>query len=236
MTMRYGWVMLAAATLAAGGGQAVAAPAAKRAVTDWTRTVATTPAGTYVMGNPKAKVKLVEYLSLSCSHCAAFSAEGMPVLKRDYIARGLVSLEIRNAVRDGFDFAGVMLSRCTGSLSYFPTSERILATQSTWIPKAEAYAQAQAGKAETGSDADAIAGMAQAVGFTDLVRARGMTPARVKACLADPKHSATVTAMAVEAFEQRKIPGTPSFLINGVLAPETSNWATLQPKLAAALR
>jgi len=223
--------VLAAVALAGG----VQAAPAKRAV-DWTRTIATTPAGSYVMGNPRAKVKLVEYLSLTCSHCAAFAAEGLPALKRDYIARGLVSLEIRNAVRDGFDFAGVMLSRCAGPAGYFPASERILATQAAWIPKAEAYGQAQAGKPETGGEAEAIAGMARAVGFDTIVQARGVTPARAKACLTDPKATATVTAMAAEAFGGTKIPGTPAFLINGTLAPDTSSWATLQPKLAAALR
>lgn len=226
--MRYGFAVVAAAILT-GGVQA--APAA-----DWTKTIATTLAGSYVMGNPRAKVKLVEYLSLTCSHCAAFAAEGLPVLKRNYIARGLVSLEIRNAVRDGFDFAGVMLSRCAGPAGYFPASEQILATQATWIPKAEAYGAAQAGKPETGGEAAAIAGMAQAVGFDRIVQTRGVTPARAKACLADPKATATVTAMAAEAFGGTKIPGTPAFLINGTLAPDTSNWATLQPKLAAALR
>jgi protein-disulfide isomerase len=220
-----------AAIVAVGGVQA-----APPKPVDWTRTVATTPAGSYVMGNPRAKVKLVEYLSLSCSHCAAFAAEGLPALKRDYIARGLVSLEVRNAVRDGFDFAGVLASRCAGPVGYFPVSERILATQAAWMPKAEAYAQAQAGKPEPASEADALAGMGQAAGFDQLLRARGAAPARIKACLADRKQITTVTAMAKDAFETRKIPGTPAFLINGVLVPDTSNWALLQPKLAAALR
>ncbi len=215
--------------LASVGGQA--APA-KRA-TDWTRTIATTPAGSYVMGNPRAKVKLVEYLSLTCSHCAAFAAEGMPVLKRDYIARGLVSLEVRNAVRDGFDLAGVLLSRCAGPAGYFPASERILTTQAVWLPKAQAYLNANAAPpADQG--AAALIAMARAAGFDRAVP--GVPPARVPACLTDRRQTAVVTAMVDEAFGKRQIPGTPTFLMNGALLPDTSNWATLQPKLAAALR
>src|SRR3546814_9167637 len=42
---------------------------------DWTRTVTQTAAGSFVMGNPAAPVKLIEYLSYTCPHCAAFSAE-----------------------------------------------------------------------------------------------------------------------------------------------------------------
>ncbi|HEX8446008.1 MAG TPA: thioredoxin domain-containing protein [Sphingomonas sp.] len=229
--MRYVAAVMAVTLAAAGGAQA--APA--RAV-DWTKTIATTPAGAYVMGNPRAKVKLVEYLSLSCSHCAAFAAEGLPTLKRAYIARGLVSLEVRNAVRDGFDFAGVMLSRCAGPAGYFPASEQILATQPVWMPKAQAFFEAQQGLPQPGSEAEAVRRMATAAGFDQMMQARGLTPARVTACMADPKQTAIVTAMTAEAFNTRKIPGTPTFLINGVMAPETATWATLQPKLAAALR
>ncbi|HEX8580099.1 MAG TPA: thioredoxin domain-containing protein, partial [Allosphingosinicella sp.] len=39
---------------------------------DWTQTVSATPAGGFLMGNPAAKVKLVEYGSMTCGHCAAF--------------------------------------------------------------------------------------------------------------------------------------------------------------------
>src|SRR5262249_24688328 len=50
---------------------AAAVPARPGAV-DWSRTVVKTPAGGFLMGNPKAKVKLVEYGSLACPHCRHF--------------------------------------------------------------------------------------------------------------------------------------------------------------------
>ena len=49
-----------------------AAPARKAPATDWSRTVVATPEGGYAMGNPRAKVTLVEYASLACSHCRDF--------------------------------------------------------------------------------------------------------------------------------------------------------------------
>ena len=66
-------VTAAAAALAP---QAVAAPARKAAApaaVDWSNRVAATPEGGFMMGNPAAKVKVVEYGSLTCPHCAAFS-------------------------------------------------------------------------------------------------------------------------------------------------------------------
>ncbi|MCB8828310.1 DsbA family protein, partial [Escherichia coli] len=60
-------VFLASATTAA---LVAAAPAA-----DWTRHVTQTAKGAFVLGNPAAPIKLVEYGSYTCSHCAAFSKE-----------------------------------------------------------------------------------------------------------------------------------------------------------------
>ena len=72
---------------------------------DWTKTVTRGANGAYVLGNPKAKVRLVEYLSYSCSHCAEFTAQSAAPLKTNYISKGNVAIELRNAVRDRFDFA-----------------------------------------------------------------------------------------------------------------------------------
>src|ERR1700740_3605091 len=52
---------------------------------DWTAMVAPTPAGGFVMGNPKAKVKLVEYGSMTCSHCARFRQTGAATLIGKYV-------------------------------------------------------------------------------------------------------------------------------------------------------
>ena len=43
---------------------------------DWSTMVAKTPEGGFVMGNPGAKVKLIEYGSMTCPHCATFEEEG----------------------------------------------------------------------------------------------------------------------------------------------------------------
>ncbi|HEX2762279.1 MAG TPA: thioredoxin domain-containing protein, partial [Allosphingosinicella sp.] len=77
--------LLAAAALAGaalGSAPADAAPVRRSApvARDWTRTVVATPEGGFRMGNPAARVKLVEYGSLTCGHCAAFSRAGVGTL------------------------------------------------------------------------------------------------------------------------------------------------------------
>ena len=67
----------AAAATTPGSRRAAARPVANVAAPngDWTQTVAATERG-FRMGNPNAPVKLVEYASITCPHCAEFSAEG----------------------------------------------------------------------------------------------------------------------------------------------------------------
>ena len=101
---------------ASGGGNAVAAEnfqveqIAAPNGGDWAQTVTATPAGGFLMGNPDAKVKLVEYGSMTCGHCATFSEEGAPKLIEKYVKSGQVSFEFRNFVRDGADMAAALVS------------------------------------------------------------------------------------------------------------------------------
>ena len=69
---------------------------------DWTTIVAQTPEGGFLMGNPNAKVKLVEFGSMTCPHCAEFDETACKPLIDNYVKTGLVSCEFRNFVRDPY--------------------------------------------------------------------------------------------------------------------------------------
>ena len=237
-----GWlsgVAVALGVVIAGIGSAPAATApSRRAAADWTRHVAVTPTGAFVMGNPRAPVKLIEYLSLTCSHCAAFSAEAMPALRRDYIAGGRVSLEMRHAVRDGFDLTAAMLARCNGPAGYFPAAERLFATQPEWLGRAANLRGTPAAAAieAAGDPVERLTAMAQGAGLDRLMLSGALSATKMRSCLADKAAQARLAAMSDEAFNRRRIGGTPSFVINGVLQDGTSDWATLKQKLDIALR
>lgn len=198
----------------------------------WTSTVRTTPIASYVMGNPAAKVKVVEYASYSCPHCAHFSAEGMPALRRNYIARGTVSVEVRNAVRDRYDFAAALLARCGGATRFFADSEALFAAQPTLLARAERIEKANA-IPETASDDDKLKLMARGSGMIALMTKRGYAPARLNACLVDKSAQQAVLAMTNEAFDTRHIPGTPAVFVNDVLSGAT--WADVEPAIKTAL-
>ncbi|HWU93511.1 MAG TPA: thioredoxin domain-containing protein, partial [Sphingomicrobium sp.] len=72
---------------------------------DWTKTVAVTPEGGFRMGNPAARVKLVEYGSLICPHCRHFNETGYKPLLQGYVRTGKVSYEFRNMVLNAPDIS-----------------------------------------------------------------------------------------------------------------------------------
>ncbi|WP_156679598.1 DsbA family protein [Sphingomonas profundi] len=224
--------MLSLALLAPAAGAAPAHRAAGGApARDWSATVTRAPSGGYVLGNPRARLRLVEYASLTCSHCAAFSAEGWPALRANYLRRGLVSLEMRHAVRDRADLAASLLARCAGPRGYFATLERLFAAQADWLPKAAAAPEGDPADTPAAREA-ALVATADAADLPAIARA---APAAAAACLRNPAEQKALGAMTDEAWGVRHIAGTPTFLINDKMA-DGSSWKLLEPQIAAALR
>src|SRR5436309_16013442 len=86
--------VLAAPALASAAPQRGHAPPAVHR--DWSLVAVRTPEGGVRIGNPAAPVKLVEYGSITCPHCAAFSAEAAAALRASYVGPGRVSWEYRH--------------------------------------------------------------------------------------------------------------------------------------------
>jgi protein-disulfide isomerase len=202
---------------------------------NWVNTVTMEPSGAYVMGDPKAKVRLVEYLSYTCPHCAHFTDESAVPIKRDYVAKGLVSVEVRHAVRDSYDFAATLVARCGGAAKFFGTTEIIMAAQPQWTAKAQGFAASDGERVAKLSMNDGLKAIARGLGFDVMLTARRIKPAQMDVCLSDAKVQQIVGNMAKEAWEVRKIPGTPAFLINGQGTITTISWAGMEPQLKTAL-
>ncbi len=197
---------------------------------DWTRTVSRTPAGSYVIGNPAAKVRLVEFMSYTCPHCAHFSAEGTPALMRDYVKRGTVAFEIRNAVRDPLDLAAAIAARC-GAPARFPGNhEAVFAAQNALFEGAGKFDPAPTAN----KPVEGMKALSRASGLTAIMGKRGVTPAALDACYASKAAQAPVLAMTNDAWNTRKIPGTPAFFLNGKQI-EPNAWAEIEPLLRTAL-
>ncbi|HEX8668986.1 MAG TPA: thioredoxin domain-containing protein [Allosphingosinicella sp.] len=238
MRVRLWLSALSIGALACGAGAEAAAqrkPAAARkapARKDWSRTVSLTPEGGFRMGNPAAKVKLVEYGSMTCPHCAAFSKEAGPALVSSYVRTGRVSYEFRNFVLNGLDVTATLLARCGGPVRFFALTDRLYATQGQWVGKVGALTAAEKDRLKAMSDAQRLGGLADLSGLTQVAAQGGVAPARGKQCLADPAALQRLGQMA-EAANAQGVAGTPTFFLNGANLG-THNWATLEPILREA--
>lgn len=197
---------------------------------DWTHAVAVTPAGAFVMGNPAAKVKLVEYASYTCPHCAAFSTASAAVLKGDYVRSGTVSYEFRHLIRDQADLAAAVIARCTGPRGFYPTSETIFARQPQWLARAVEWQTANATRIAMYPPLAQLRAVADGAGLTDIGRGAGLSDAQLKTCFADQAAIDRIVAMTAKATD---VQSTPTFFVNGKLVDRVG-WTELQPMLRAA--
>lgn len=209
------------------------APAAEKAAVDWSKRFATTAAGAHVMGNPAAPVKLVEYLSYTCNHCAYFAIAASKPLKSEFVATGRTSVEVRHAVRDRLDFAAALLARCGGASNFFRNSDAIFAAQPEWMERGHRFEHGEGAHLATLPITAAVKALAEGSGLYALMKTLGYPDAQLDACLADAEQQKLVGAMTEQAWEVAKISGTPHFTINGTPQPVTS-WSALEPRLRAA--
>jgi protein-disulfide isomerase len=204
---------------------------------DWTMVVNPTPAGGFMMGNPNAKVKLIEFGSLTCPHCKAFDDEGVPTLIDKYVKSGQVSWEFRNYVRDPFDLAGSLIARCNGAKTFFPLMRGIYKDQASWVAKIQATPQAQLEQLQNLPPNQQFVQMASIAGFQDWAAARGVPQAKSNQCLGNQNSVNQLVQMTSDATTQfPSFPGTPTFVINGKMAENTATWDKLEPALKAALK
>ena len=201
---------------------------------DWTQTVAKTPEGGFRMGNPDAPVKLVEYGSLSCSHCAEFEAQGAPELKDTYVKSGQVSWEFRPYLLFPTDPGVSMLLECQSETAFFPLLDQLYATQAEWMGRIQALPQDQLQALQAMPPRDAAALVVRAGGLDEFFRQRGMSASRIQSCLADQKVLEQVAAIKAKG-DAEGVNGTPSFFINGKFLENTASWAALEPEIRAAI-
>lgn len=213
------------------GTAAVAAnPVAKAPVThDWTKTVVVTPEGGFRMGNPAARVKLIEYGSLACPHCRHFEETGYKPLVDGYVRSGRVSYEFRNLLINGPDMSVSLLTRCAGPAKFFPMSHFVYATQEQWQKKIEGMDEASLDKL---TDQQRLIRYAEVGGMAQMAARFGVTTARAKQCLADPKGLERLIDMTKTAMDSG-IGHTPTFIINGKVT-DAATWEALEPLLKQA--
>jgi len=201
---------------------------------DWNHVVAATPAGGYLIGNPAAPVKVVEYFSLTCPHCRHFAETGVAPLRANYIAKGKVSLELRNFVLNGADFSASILMTCGTPALAVHLYDAVYADQEKLFAGAFSLKQDALDRIDA-APIDAKAGaFAREAGIDVWFAAHGLPLKQATACLADPKRQQRLVDLRTQAIEKQNVQGTPTFVVNGTTVSGTG-WDDLEPEIKTAL-
>ncbi len=85
-----------------------------------------------VSGNKNAKITIIAYESLTCSHCANFHRDVYPQLKKDYIDTGLAKIEFRHFPLDVAAFNAAKISQCDKDQG-LKILESLYSNQQAWV-------------------------------------------------------------------------------------------------------
>ena len=225
-------IRLAAMALSLLSGAMLSVAATRAAPGNWNVRVEVTPSGSHVLGNPAAALKLSEFISYTCSHCANFDREASDRLRIYGIAQGKLSVEVRHLVRDPIDLTVAMLTNCGPPARFFANHTAFLRSQSQWMATANSATEAQQARWTAGTQKSRLQSIATDFGFFTIMEQRGYDRMTVERCLADPVMAQKLAAQTSEA-SRLGVEGTPSFLLNGALLAGTHDWASLKAQLDA---
>lgn len=199
----------------------------------WADKISQSQVGGHVRGNGAAPQKIVEYMSYTCPHCAAFEQESSPALEQRFIANGQTSLEVRNFIRDPVDFTVALLARCGEPRSFFRRHKGLLASQKTWLGKAGSLGRDGQAVWYQGDINTRLKRIASDLGLYDELRRHAplASDTQINICLTSKVEQNKVLAMTKFATDSVKITGTPSFTLNGKLLGDVYDWKSLEPLL-----
>lgn len=194
----------------------------------WQDIAAETPEGGFVIGNPDAPLKLVEFASHTCPACANFSQQAAEPLN-EYVNTGVLSYEIRNLVRDPVDLTIAVLARCGDPGVFHPLADEAWANFDEVMGAVQARSDAISAAAQANPDRRFQA-IAQASGLLDFFTARGVSSEQAMACLGDNDRIQQIADNSDEQAKKLNVNGTPTFFLNGGRL-EGSNWKAVEPIL-----
>lgn len=150
----------------------------------------------FVIGNEDAKITIIEYASLSCSHCADFHVNTLETLKKEYIDTGKVKMVFRDYPFNYPALLGSMVLRCIPENYRYDYMNALFKLQTDWVNKKNKKTIQELYK---------------------IMQSGGMTKEEYDACIYNTELENEILEGVMEAQNQFNIKSTPSFIINGKL-------------------
>ena len=152
------------------------------------------------LGDPDAPNVIVEYASMTCSHCANFYTNVFPEVKKKYIDTGKARFVFREFPLDQLAAQASMLARCAGNDRFHPMIEGLFETQETWVVPGE-------------DGKEKLLLIAKQAGFSQ---------ESFEKCVTDKELFDKLVAVRKKAHEEYGVDATPSFFVNGKRLPGIS--------------
>ena len=205
----------------------VIAPIDAPAGSSWTQTVEVTEQGGYLIGNPDAPLKLVEYGSLTCPACARFAADGFDPLIEEYVSSGRVSFEFRSFIIHGpLDLTLTRLIGCSAPEAAVPLSDEIWENLGPIQNRAYANQQALASINDLPEN-ERFVRFGEIAGLYDFFKSRGISEDQARSCLADFDSLEALAQLSESYAKDDDISQTPTFVLNDRKL-DASNWNDLE--------
>tara|TARA_B110000263_G_scaffold83241_1_gene72850 strand:+ start:309 stop:917 length:609 start_codon:yes stop_codon:yes gene_type:complete len=150
----------------------------------------------FVIGDESAPITIIEYASLSCSHCADFHTNTLETLKKEYIDSGKVRFAFRDFPFNYPALLGSMVLRCIPEDVRYDYMNALFQLQTNWVDKESTKTTQELFK---------------------IMQSGGMTKEEFDTCITNVDLENKILQGVIGAQSEFNIQTTPSFLVNGIL-------------------
>ena len=156
----------------------------------------------FVIGDKDAPITIIEYASMSCSHCASFHNNTLPDIKKEYIDTGKVRMVFRDYPFNYPALLGSMMMRCIESDVRYDYMNALYQLQNTWVNKDPKISKKELYK---------------------IMQSGGMTKDEFNECYSNLDNENLILEGVMAAQKDFNIKSTPSFIVNGNLVEGNKN-------------
>ncbi|SVD74934.1 uncharacterized protein METZ01_LOCUS427788, partial [marine metagenome] len=150
----------------------------------------------FVIGETNAPITIIEYASLSCSHCADFHINTLGELKKEYVDTGKAKIVFRNFPFNYPALLGSMVLQCIPEDVRYDYMNALFQLQPNWVVRENAKSTQELFK---------------------IMQSGGMTKEEFDTCINNKELETKILQVVINAQNEYNIKSTPSFLINGIL-------------------
>ena len=160
------------------------------------KTILDTNNNDFIIGNKDAPITMIEYASMSCSHCADFHINTLPELIEKYVDTGKIKIVFRDFPFNYPALLGSMVLRCIPEDTRYEYTQALYKLQPKWVNRENAKTTQELYK---------------------IMQSGGMTKKEFNSCISNVDLENDILQSLMDAQNEFNIKSTPSFLINGLL-------------------